>query len=459
MTHKKIGKFSIDYLTSDIFEFIEAYVFSDSSEYSFLLNKQGKSIILHKEFVAEIRINKISEQLAFKLIQRGFLIGAHHGEQIAPIKIKYFIIDITKSCNFNCLYCFRNHLTNSQMSSDTISKIAMKIIGYCRKNDIKQIGIQAFGGEPLLYLEGIKSLCKCFSNSGIEVCIDVETNASLINDAIAKELMNLNIKVGVSIDGDEKAHNAQRRLADGSKSYEMVIQGIKNLKKYYFVDFSVINVLTKMNIDRIKDLIQFYIYDLNITNVKFNIVKDNPNAVESRLAPSTVQIERFAAELCDTIFAYYRMGIRFNEDNLLTRLQNLLSRTNNNFCLSNGCRGGEAMISIDCDGNIFPCETLDFPNEKLANIFDSTFEFDSIAEKKRQHDFFVHSGAKCENCPWEYYCKGGCASRRRYNGNKEEIDEVECAINKVIYPKLIELILSEPQTVDNMSGRITCHRT
>ena len=48
---------------------------------------------------------------------------------------------------------------------------------------------------------------------------------------------------------------------------------------------------------------------------------------------------------------------------------------------------------------------------------------------------------ECKECPWNYYCKGGCRSRILYSKGKMKYDEVECIFNKIMYERIIENIL------------------
>lgn len=60
--------------------------------------------------------------------------------------------------------------------------------------------------------------------------IDIETNASLITDEIAKKLFNWEIHIGISMDGTPELHNRQRRMVSGKPSAEVVERGIRNLQ-------------------------------------------------------------------------------------------------------------------------------------------------------------------------------------------------------------------------------------
>ena len=81
--------------------------------------------------------------------------------------------------------------------------------------------------------------------------------------------------------------------------------------------------------------------------MKFNIVRDNPNALEKNVGLKKEEIKEFANNLYDIIKAYKLLGINFQEDNIKIRFDNLLERSSSSYCSSSGCSGGENIISFD----------------------------------------------------------------------------------------------------------------
>ena len=182
--------------------------------------------------------------------------------------------------------------------------------------------------------------------------------------------------------------------------------------------------------------------------MKFNIVRDNPNALEKNVGLKKEEVREFANSLYDTVKAYNALGLNFQEDNIRIRLDNLIKRANSSYCSSSGCSGGENIISFDSKGNIYPCEMMDYEDVKVGSIYhdDKLSDNDSLVkqinESKKHNIYFKKKDNKeCNNCPWFYYCKGGCTSRILYSKGKMKYDQVECEFNKVIYERLVNDIL------------------
>lgn len=410
-----------------------------------MLATNGCVMIVDDSLLESICRQKPSDELQFKLVQHG--LASVPGKQMfrceKEVEIRYFIIDLTKQCNFDCVYCFRDFHNNDIISLNVLDEILQYILNYCNKESISKIGLQMWGGEPLLVLDRIEYVVDFFSHTDIKVTIDIETNASLVTDEIAQKLYKWGIHIGVSVDGTPELHDRQRRMIGGKSSAELVERGIRNLQKYYGDDIGGITVVTKYNYKNIKKILDYFIYELHLTSMKFNLVRDNNHAPEQKLALDEEEVFCFANELMDYLWAFRRLGANFSEGNIEIRIKNLLQRSNISCCISHGCQGGKRMVSFDQVGNIFPCEMIDFPEEKIGSIYEDDSIEIMVKEAVKKNKFFLPKKEKqCIECPWWYYCQGGCSSRNRYLNRNGKIDDVECALNRAIYPRLIEEILN-----------------
>lgn len=425
------------------FTFLGAYTFSNGKS-NFLLGKNGCSVFLCEELTEQISSGKVDKNLMLKLVQHG--LGYIPGKEMFSCEkqadIRYFIIDLTKKCNFDCIYCFRDFQDHPDIPMDTLKDVLQYILKYCQKESIKRIGIQLWGGEPLLALDRIEYVVRFFEQTNLRVSFDIETNGSLVTQEVAEKLYQWGIHVGVSLDGPPQLQNMQRPLASGTPSSDLAEAGIKNLQKYYKNNIGGITVVTRHNFRHIKEMLDYFIYGLHLKSMKFNLVRDNDHAAEKRLALTEEEVTWFANELLDYLQAFRTLGADFTEGNVEVRLKNLLQRSRISCCISNGCQGGKKMVSFDREGNIFPCEMIDFPEEKIGSVYDDEDIAIQLKCAMKKNLFFTpKESEKCRTCPWWCYCGGGCSSRNRYLNRDGQIDEVECALNRVMYPRLIEGLL------------------
>jgi len=447
MIKETIKKTNID----DNFYINELYVFTNKkNKYSYLLGKNGCSMIVDEYLLNSIKNKNISEDLKFKLLNHGLgsLKNPKTKTVVADDQSIYFVIDVTKRCNFDCLYCFRNLNDNRIIDDDILKDICNYILNIIKERKLNNVKVQVWGGEPLLAFNKLEYIYNFFKDTPVNLVIDIETNGSLISDELAKKLYDMHVNVGISIDGMLEHQDKQRRLSNGKSSNELVKKGIRNLQKYYHDSLGGIAVVTKYNYKDVYEIIKYFAEELKLKNMKFNLVRDNPNANQENIGLSLEEVKWFASVLFDSVKKYNLEHGNFNENNIITRYHNLNERISNNYCNSRGCRGGINLISIDMLGNIYPCEMMDYKNVKISSIYKDgklANNNDLINEIKKAQKENIYFNEKtideCNTCPWKYYCEGGCRSRIVYSEGKMTYDEVECTFNKVIYERIIEDIL------------------
>ena len=133
------------------------------------------------------------------------------------------------------------------------------------------------------------------------------------------------------------------------------------------------------------------------------------------------------------------------EQNIAQRLLNLVHRPDNNICNAHGCHGGYRMLSFDSLGKIFPCELSDFPDYCIGSVKDHDLR--GMVEKAIEsgHEYFrPKDQSECKDCPWRYFCRGGCRSAAKFAcGDPSRLDTTECAFNKALYPRLVAILLQD----------------
>ena len=427
---------------------------STDSEYCLLLSSiSGSMVLLNKNLLDFSRSNLgivKDDDVYLKLKQRAIINYAgdtkYSSSEIFKdyfIRPNFFLIDITKRCNLNCKYCFRK--LSCEVISDKVIDIACeKIKENCTLHRISSITIQPWGGEPLLIPEKIERIYNNFISSGIKVHFTLETNGTLLSDFLLHKLSRMNIHIGVSIDGCKYVHDVQRPFKSGAGSYDRIWHNIRLAKNNGYRKFSIISVLTKEGLPYLEESISTFLDSFGINQFKFNPVHKS-SFRDSEFSLSYQDLEVFAARLFEYYVNSCDKGNIFNEDNITQRINNILQRDNSNICFSQGCHGGYRMLSIGLDGNIYPCELMDYPNESIGNVFEDRTLNQMIKTAVMDKQYFVNRlSGKCKMCPWIYFCRGGCTSvALHYAPNINGIDETSCKINQVMYPLIIKRILSD----------------
>lgn len=148
-----------------------------NSKKIFLWNTFTKSmIIFDKNYYNTVikNINNTDFVISDDLIKNGFIINENINERELVIKKLFsynksilspnYIITMTPNCNSSCEYCFSSKLTyinkNIYINSETIDDILLFIRDIIDENNINELSIQLYGGEPLLNIDKIEEICK-----------------------------------------------------------------------------------------------------------------------------------------------------------------------------------------------------------------------------------------------------------------------------------------------------------
>ena len=421
-----------------------AYVY-DNVAY-LICGKTGGMLEVSIKLYNDIKKHHFNNDIRFKMVQRG-LAKCNESRDAFDIQEhntcnpNFFIIDLTNACNLNCIYCFRNYSPNEifTINDEQLLQICSYIYQFALNRGMKRISIQPWGGEPLLAFDKIERIYDYFKNKDLKVNITIETNGTLITDDIARKCVDHHYNIGISIDGYESIQNLQRPMKNNDSSFKKVVDGLFCLENAGYKNTGVICVMTSRNCNDIGQIIFFLSKELGIKYLKINPIKANSNV--SDLSLSEEQIHNALNQIIDVLESLYLEGIVVFENNIYQKFINLIYCDRRNICQSRGCMGGKSMISFDGNGNIFPCEMTDFKSERLGSIY-SGDSLDGMIQKAMINNryYYNRETSHCDYCPWYIFCRGGCKTAAKYlHGDFLKIDEVECIINKWLYPKLLDM--------------------
>lgn len=435
-----------------------AYVFSAGGR-NMLLNQYGYTAIIDDSLLKQLKKQEITEELAMFLIQHRFVSMddiefsvVQTDKTIHPV---FFMIDLTNRCNMACKYCLRDGDDSPSakvMTSEMVGKICEYILNYCKEHNEEQITIQPWGGEPLLEKDKIFQIQDFLRGAGIDPCITIETNGLLLSDQLIEELKNRNIWTSVSIDGPSHIHNAQRVFRNGSPTHSAVEKNLIKLRDAYDGRVSVIATVTKETYSSIDEIIRYLVTDLKLRSIKVNFVHKSSFVDNTELCLTSDEIGAAAVRILKTLKELSAEGYEVSDYNIYTKIMNVLFNLKTDVCICDGCHGGRRMITFDYQGNVFPCDVTDYPEECLGNISE---EPDLVKLVEKNIDVKPYFRQKiqpeCEDCPWYCYCRGGCTVHVKTQGDQPPcVDEIECAVNKALYPELVKLILEEPSVVNRL---------
>jgi uncharacterized protein len=140
-------------------------------------------------------------------------------------------------------------------------------------------------GEPLVlpvnwYREAFAAASQG-APPGTALAHAIQTNAMLLNEEWCEFFLQNSIRLGVSLDGPERLHDARRRTRTGKGTHARVMQGIELLQRRN-VPFHVICVIGSDTLDATDEVIDFFLSH-GIHDVGFNIEEIEGNNRTSTL--------------------------------------------------------------------------------------------------------------------------------------------------------------------------------
>lgn len=318
------------------------------------------------------------------------------------------------SCNLRCRYCFytdeMNYQTCAQrgfMTPETLEAVVRRTLEFAQGS-----ATFAFqGGEPTLVgLEFYRLLVRLvaqYNTRGLAISYALQTNGLLLDETWAAFLAQHRFLVGLSLDGPQELHDANRLDAQGKGTHARVLQTVRLLRQYE-VEFNILTVVTSAVARSGRKVLNF----LDKNGFAYRQFIPCLPPLDGENTPWALTPQRYADFLKLSFDDWY---------NKLLSGQPVSDRTFENWIqlLAGGCPescGVSGICShqfvLEADASVYPCDFYVLEEWKLGNLATDSFE---QLEQKRQELGFVQASravhATCRACRWYPLCRGGC---RRY---------------------------------------------
>lgn len=153
-------------------------------------------------------------------------------------KFTTFLLKVSSRCNLDCSYCYVFKLADQSwidqphlMTPEIWQTLARKIKTYAVTHELQSIGINLHGGEPLLLGKEktellLYDLHSIIDKAGINVSYGLQTNGTLLDQEWLDLFHKFNVRIGISIDGNQTTHDKNRKYHSGKGSYSAVSSAI-----------------------------------------------------------------------------------------------------------------------------------------------------------------------------------------------------------------------------------------
>ncbi|WP_406202197.1 FxsB family radical SAM/SPASM domain protein [Kitasatospora sp. NBC_01560] len=159
-----------------------------------------------------------------------------------PLPFTQFVVKVHSRCDLACDHCYvYEHADTSWRSrpktiTDAVLTRAAERIGeHAAAHGLTGVRVVLHGGEPLLAgPERLRRAAEAFRAAlppGCAIDLRIHTNGVLLGPAFLDLFAELDIQVGVSLDGDRAANDRHRRYADGRSSHPQVLRAVGLLRR------------------------------------------------------------------------------------------------------------------------------------------------------------------------------------------------------------------------------------
>ena len=318
-------------------------------------------------------------------------------------------ITTTLKCNARCSYCYEKGVKQT----DIVEGSADKIIEFIKRhNNVNEVHLIWFGGEPLLNMSFMDLLCKRLLEEKIVFSSYIISNGSLLN----KEIIETKFKYWNIKD--------MQITLDGTKDVYETIKNYKNPKEGEF--YSILNNIATAAKEGV------------FINIRLNIGKGNRDSILELLK-----------EL-DTVFYQYNNVVfypafltgeeeKLSEEErvdfvkkMLLCMKNIKKLTTSTKFYSlprmHACMNGDPQsFSIDVNGNVYSCEH--YVGKKNNSI--GQLEDDFRGRDSRGKDISLQN--ECATCVFLPKCFGGCEANRLEN-------DTPCMIEKYLIMAYLQIL-------------------
>ena len=317
----------------------------------------------------------------------------------------------TERCNLNCTYCYipvktrknGRHMSEAElMKSLTLFKAYFK--GVMPKGRLPQIIFH--GAEPLLTKDIILTAIEHFRR---DFRFGLQTNGTLLDETTATRLRELDVGIGLSLDGPTPHTADKTRIRwSGKGVFGDVMRAIDLLEGYE--GFNIICTVTSENMKQLPQMVRFF-HKHKIPAAMLNMLRCTLPRSRDLKPLDHVVWPYFEAALNESHRLYAATGRKLVIANFANILISILAPTARRLlCDISPCGGGRAFFAVTPGGDAFPCsEFIGIPAYRGGNIFkDPIHKIMESAPFQKVTKRVVEKIDPCSRCAIRHFCGSPC---------------------------------------------------
>lgn len=352
-------------------------------------------------------------------------------------------IQVTDDCCLQCSYCYQIHKDHHMMSNEIMKSIIDLLFKmYDEDNpaalinhNTKGIVLKFIGGEPFMNIDVIDYGSTYF----LDECIKRDHpwllyfRFSIISNGILYFTPKVQayikkfepfLSLGITIDGPEELHDACRKYADGSGSFDKAFAAFQDcIKTKEYVSTKV--TIAPENLPYLSSIIDFF-RDLGCNGVVASPIYEHKWTIkEAQLY--YIELKKIA----ELLFKY--PDFEFSGFSPAFGLP-MLSSENNNWCGGMG-----QMLAFDYEGKAYPC--IRYMESSLGSSYPpliigdytgvyNSEETQNLLKELKAVTRRSQSSDECFNCPIAFGCGWCSAWNYQENGTVDKRSTNQCWMHR-----------------------------
>lgn len=311
------------------------------------------------------------------------------------------VLHVSHDCNMRCGYCYADY---GRYGSDFGYMTPEQAVEHTRAffdqlGDQRVVHVTFFGGEPLMNMPVVYAAHAYAKERAIKegrkLAFGLTTNGTLLTKELVQFFEAERFTITVSIDGPPDVNDRLRPIQDGTKSYDVILQHVKESG----VNANARVTLTHKCLD-VARIVR------HLVDVGFKEVGVSPVATGNEVFDlSDADLERLLAEmriLADDFVQWAKEGRQFPFSNIRTLVEQVAAGDPRPV----PCGAGTKLVAADNKGDLYACHRL--VGQEQFKV--GTLEEGLNGDKRFQLLQSMHPRDRtpCQSCWARYMCGGGC---------------------------------------------------
>ncbi len=310
---------------------------------------------------------------------------------------------LTHACNLRCRYCFNGHDQRRAMSREVAeAAIDLMFAGDAPTSRGRQLTL--FGGEPLLQRplaeHAVAYARRKAEDADDGIRFQLVTNGTLLDRAAVEFLAHNDVRVAVSLDGCQPAHDANRRFRNGRGSFAATVRGIRLLQEHApALWLRVFATIDPANVDRLPEsfdaLVDLGLWDLAL-NV--NLHAPWPEAARERYL---VALRALGDRYIDSFRRGPGVALNLFDSKIVTHL------TGQTFGRER-CNFGCLEVFVAASGRLYPCDRMVGGDDRDDRVIGDVWRGLDVARRDELVRRKESAGDDCRDCEFHHRCVHWC---------------------------------------------------